>query len=209
MRDNLFYKGDIVKVSNPNLKTHAKVGVVLCTDGQSVEIQIKGLPKLTYYGGNLELVRRETDAPQEVCEKFKEDNDMVVKGNYDVAVVNFIQGVNTEKGYVFALFDADIAVGDTVLVDTCNGYCLAVVQDIFCKKDADSLGYQLPTKEVICKVDFTAFNDRKEKRAKAAQLKRDMEKKVKELQEIAVFELLAEKNPELAEMLSEYKNLAE
>lgn len=208
MRDNLFCKGDIVKVSNPNLKTYDRVGVVIDTRFNSFVVKFEGYPDLTYKPTNLELVRRETDAPQEVCEKFKEDNDMVVKGKYDVAVVKFVYGVNTTRGYSFALFDNDVNPGDIVLVDTVNGYSLAFVQDILSKDDAVENGYPIPTKEVVCKVDFTTFNDRKEKREKAAKLKRDMEKKVKELQEIAVFEMLAEKNPELAEMLSEYKDLS-
>lgn len=209
MSDKLFYKDDIVKVSNPNLKTHNKIGIVLCSDGHSVEIQIKGLPTLTYYSGNLTLVRRETDAPQEICKKFKENNDMAVKGNYNVAAVNFIQGTNTTKDYMFALFDNDISIGDNILVDTSYGYNVAVVNHIYTKDGCESNGYSLPTKEVICKVDFTAFKDRINKREKAAQLKKDMDKKVKSLQEIAVFELLAEKSPELKEMLEQYKTLVE
>ncbi len=209
MRDNLFYKDDIVKVSNSKLKTHNKIGVVLCSDGQLVEIQIKGLPKLTYYSGNLILVRREIDSPQETYKRFKENNDMAVKGNYNVAVVNFIDGINTEKDYVFALFDNDITVGDKVLVDTNSGYGVAVVIAISTKEDCTVNGFMLPTKEVVCKVDFTAFDNRINKREKVAQLKKDMDKKVKSLQEIAVFELLAEKSPELKEMLDEYKNLVE
>ena len=41
-------------------------------------------------------------------------NNMAVKGNYDVAFVKFLQGVNTTKEYAFALFEKDgsICVGD-------------------------------------------------------------------------------------------------
>jgi hypothetical protein len=53
-----------------------------------------------------------------------------------------------------------------------------------------------------------AFCDRQEKRKAMAQLKKDMDKKVKELQETALYEMLAEKDPALAAMLAEYKQLS-
>ena len=52
-----------------------------------------------------------------------------------------------------------------------------------------------------------AFYERQEKRKALAQLKTDMDKKVKELQETAIYELLAEKDPALALMLEQYKQL--
>ena len=134
---------------------------------------------------------------------------MAVTGNYEVAMVRFVQGMNTTKKYAFALFEDTVAVDDTVLVDTANGYGVAVVCEIHSKVDYEELGCSLPTREVICKIDFTAFDERKAKRAKAAKLKNDMNKLVTSLQEIAVFELLAEKSPELRAMLEEYKSVVE
>lgn len=214
-----FAVGDIVRVCNPRLKTYRKVGRIVSLHGYyTVEVQIDGLPSLVFKTCNLELVKRydeidyiehDVTITNEIYKKEKEINNMCVKGNYDVAMVKFVQGVNTTKKYAFALFDNTITVDDTVLVDTSNGYGVAVVDDIHSKADYEELGCSLPTREVICKIDFTAFDERKAKRAKAIKLKQDMDKKVKSLQEIAVFELLAEKSPELKEMLDEYKTLME
>lgn len=217
-----FKRGDTVRVSNPSLKTYRKVGIVGATQlfSHSVEVQIDGLPLLVYKPSNLELVKRGNEfdyvehdiaITNEICKKEKEINDMCVKGNYDVALVKFVQGMNTTKNYAFALFDNEhtVAVNDTVLVDTANGYGVAVVTEIHSKVDYEELGCSLPTREVICKIDFTAFDERKAKRVKAAKLKNDMDKMVKSLQEIAVFELLAEKSPELKAMLEEYKTVVE
>lgn len=215
---NKFSSGDMVRVCAPWLKTYRKVGRVvsvsiLCS---TVEVQIDGLPTLNYKEGNLELVKRANEfdyvehdiaITNEVCNKEKEINHMCVKGNYEVALVKFVQGANTTKKYAFALFEDNVMVDDTVLVDTANGYGVAVVCEISSKADYEELGCALPTREVICKIDFSAFDERKAKRAKAIKLKNEMDKKVKSLQEIAIFELLAEKSPELKAMLDEYKEV--
>lgn len=208
-----FKRGDLVRVSNPSLKTYRMVGVVASHPAScyGVEVQIDGLPLLVYKSTNLELVKRgehDITNTNETCKKEKENNDMSVKGNYNVALVKFVQGLNTTKNYAFALFDDTVWVNDTVLVDTANGYGVAIVSEIHNKSDYEELGCSLPTKEVICKIDFTAFDERKAKREKAIKLKNDMDKMVKSLQEIAVFELLAEKSPELKAMLDEYKSIA-
>lgn len=206
-----FAVSDMVRVCNPRLKTYRKVGKVISLHSYyTVEVQIEGFPSLVFKTSNLELVKRYDEIDDTgICKNEKENNDMCVKGNYNVAMVNFVQGVNTTKKYAFALFDETITIDDAVLVDTANGYSVAVVNEIYTKDSYEEIGCSLPTREVICKIDFTAFDERKEKRAKASKLKKEMGAKVKALQEIAVFELLAEKSPELKEMLDEYKNLVD
>ena len=134
---------------------------------------------------------------------------MYVKGNYEVALVKFVEGATTDKEYAFALFDNCASFGDAVLVDTANGYGVAIISNIFDKSDYEELGCSMPTREIICKIDFTAFDERKEKRIRAVKLKNEMDSLVKSLQEIAVFELLSEKSPELKTLLDEYKSIAE
>jgi hypothetical protein len=138
--------------------------------------------------------------------------DNMLMGNYKVAMVKFLQGVNTTKEYAFALFnehiqfDEYIQVDDLVLCDTQNGYSVAKVTDIMNQSEYNGVDV---TKEIICKVDFTDFETRKENREKAKKLKAEMDRKVKELQGIALIELMAEKNPELKDMLDAYKNLVQ
>ena len=54
---------------------------------------------------------------------------------------------------------------------------------------------------------MTAYNERQAKAAKIKSLKVEMDKKVMELQQTAIYELLAEKDPGLKQMLEEYKSL--
>lgn len=54
---------------------------------------------------------------------------------------------------------------------------------------------------------MTKYNEIKEKTQKISTLKGQMDKKVKELQGVALYELMAKNSPELQEMLDEYKQL--
>jgi hypothetical protein len=123
--------------------------------------------------------------------------------NFLVAGVKFLDGSNKDKVYDYALFD-EYTVGDLVVVQTGHhGLALAEIADIRCEgKDKVKC-----SREIVTRVDMDAFYDRQEKRKALAQLKKDMDKKVKELQETAIYEILAEKDSELADMLAMYKQL--
>lgn len=131
---------------------------------------------------------------------------MAVKGNYDVAMVTFLQGTNTVKEYAFALFDKGyIAVGDLVLCDTANGYGVAKVTKIISQEECNIH----VMKEIICKVDFTNFEKRKELRKQKEALKKQMDKMVADNQELILYQAIADKNPDMAAMLMAYKALGD
>ena len=95
----------------------------------------------------------------------------------------------------------DVREGDTVVVDTRNGFAVAAVTS------ANVSGSIKATKEVVAMVDVTAFNERRARERRAAELREKMDAKVHELQEIAVHELLAKSDTELASMLDELNGL--
>jgi hypothetical protein len=109
-----------------------------------------------------------------------------------------------ELKMTFEVFDNNVEVGDLVLCDTSNGYSVAKVEEIIPKSEYEGVTV---SKEIICKVDFTEFNNRKENRVKAVKIKSEMDKKIREMQELTLFEMMAEKSPELKEMLEVYKEL--
>lgn len=111
---------------------------------------------------------------------------------------------SNEKQYNFKCYDA-VKVGDVVVVDTQYGFNVATVTEIEPTTKNLPLG---ELKEVVAVVDTTAFNERREKAERTKELKKKMDKKVKELQNIAIYEMLAEKDPELREMLEELKSLS-
>jgi hypothetical protein len=195
-----FKVNDRVKVSNVALQTYGCTGQVEGTNywGDTINVRLDFNHKIyTYKRKNLTIVNEQNNITN------KGDNNMLM-GNYNVAMVKFLQGMNTTKEYAFALFDTNIVVNDLVLCDTQNGYGVAKVEEIVSQNDYNGVPV---TKEIICKVDFTDFEQRKENRAKAKQLKVDMDKKIKGLQEIALYEMMAEKCPELKDMLNAYKEL--
>jgi hypothetical protein len=115
--------------------------------------------------------------------------------------VKFLSDNRQYVTYAYLCYD-DVKVGDTVVVDSVNGFKLATVTTL---DYSDS-----PVKairEVVDVVNFEAFNARKEKAERIQALRSEMDKKVKTLQNLALYEMMAEKDPELATMLAELKEL--
>lgn len=116
----------------------------------------------------------------------------------------YAERLNNPKEYLFAAYE-DLTAGDVVVVDTQNGFSLATVTGI-----AERIPRNIPVgnlKEVVCKADFTAFNNRKERKEKRKELKAEMDKRVEALKESAVYEMMAEKDPALKKLLEDFKGL--
>ena len=120
---------------------------------------------------------------------------------------------NTDKEYLFACYEKDVAVGDIVVVDTRYGFQLVTVTKVLNDTPEQVVRFtkemKKNLKEVVCKVNTEGFTARKEKAEKRAELKAEMDKRVKELQASAIYEMLAEKDDYLKQMLQQYKDLKE
>jgi hypothetical protein len=131
------------------------------------------------------------------------DKDYMLSG-YKVATIEFKDGSNPNSEYYYALYDDDIGIGDYVVVHTGHhGMSIAEVVNI----DKDKPDRVLYGREVIDKIDLDKYNERKEKAAKIKELKNKMETRVRDLQKTVIYEILAEKDPELKSMLDEMKRL--
>lgn len=131
-----------------------------------------------------------------------EDNFML--NDYITANVQFLDGTNHNMQYSYALYDPTICVSDIVVVKTGHhGFALAKVIEI-APESATAVQFG---REIVSKVDFSAYTARQEKAKQLKELKQKMDAKVKVLQSTALYELLAEKDPELASMLTAYKEL--
>ena len=134
-------------------------------------------------------------------EKIQNQEEYFMDKNYHPIIINFISGSNTDVPYTYAAYE-DYAEGDYVVVHTGHhGMAIAKVNSLYAD---DKVEYG---REIICKVDMTAYNDRKARAKRRSELKGKMEAKVKELQETAIFEMLAKEDAGLAEMLKEFKEL--
>ena len=197
-----FQKGDCVQVVSC-CQSYGKIGtVVKCwhssyNNNNYVEVKLDNGSTHNY--NELSLITIDTNKQNNI---IKGDNKMIT-GNYRIAMVKFVQGTNTTKEYAFALFDEYVDVDNYVLCDTANGYGVAKVVEIIAKDEYDGD----VTKEIICGLNFVDFEQRKKNREEAKKLKSEMDKKMNEMQELALYEMMAEKSPELKEMLEAYKGL--
>lgn len=135
---------------------------------------------------------------------------MAMNGYEEVASVKFVEGTNATEVYHFALYDRVVEVGDYALVKSNNGYgasnygVYGVVKVVGIEAAAEYSG-DVPTAEIICKVDLSAYEKRREVRANRTALKKKMDKMVKDSQELLVYQTIANTNPEMAELLAAYR----
>lgn len=123
--------------------------------------------------------------------------------NYVPVIINFVNGKNSQVPYTFAAYETYLE-GDYVVVQTAHhGMAIAKIKAIGIPgEDKVENG-----REIICKIDMTAYNERKAKAKRKAELIAGMQEKVQELREIAIFEMLAKEDAGLAAMLKEFKEL--
>lgn len=112
----------------------------------------------------------------------------------------------SKDGYLYALYDNSIGEGDIVLCCTGHhGHVIGQVRNVINTWSEDAkVEYG---REIICKIDYTAFEERQAKLKRIDTIKKTMAKKKAELDELAVYELLAKQSPEMANLLSELKEL--
>lgn len=126
--------------------------------------------------------------------------------NYlNIAKIKFIDGLyETKRLYEYANFDPELKVGDICVVKSANhGFGLAKVEEIVEQNDIAT------QREIVAKVNVDAYNERVANRAKSAELKAKMKERVRQLQDIALYQMMAENDPTMSELLKEYKAVTE
>lgn len=192
-----FEIGDRVRVIS-DCKTQGKVGIVTNYNESEysrirwVTVQLDGCENKHIYN-EMSLIKED---------ESEVHNIVALTGNFKIARVQFLYGYNKDKIYNFALFDNDIVEGDFVLCDTQNGYHVAKVVGI----EVKSAGVTV-TKEIVCKVDFSKFEHRKEVRKQKVELKTKLDKAIRENQDLILYETVAKSNAQVAELLAQYKAL--
>ena len=140
-------------------------------------------------------------------ENKKEETPMNTMYNEkNCRVAGVILDPHNSKEYAYALFLNDVSVGDKVVVRNSNGSLamgrLASVDNHPHEKVKNGC-------EVICVIDMTEYNKRQEQFAKVAELRKKMDARVKALQDIALYEMLAKDDPELKDLLAEFKTVSQ
>lgn len=111
------------------------------------------------------------------------------------------------KHYHFAIYDDgfDYQPGDKVILSNSND--IWTINEIITPEEATARYNKNITAEVVCKVDTNSYEKRVQKRKAIEKLKRDMDKKIKEMDESKKYEMYAAENPDLKNMLEAYKAL--
>ncbi len=138
--------------------------------------------------------------------KEKENIEMAkLTGYKQVAAIK--QGCSI---YYYAIFDDGrvYCPGDKVIVSgAASGTVHTISEIIDAEEAANRMGKKNITAEVIGYVDTSAYDDRVAKRKEAEELKKKMDHIIKEMDENNRYEMYAERNPILKEMLETYKKL--
>lgn len=173
----------------------------------SFGIEIANITNHNSQYGYFYLNGNEIDIQNQITEG---ENDMsynhnLYKGKFRVATVKFLDHESYEVNYRIYDDGFEYKEGDYVVVSPAHHkWTVAQIKLIF---DYDASAPADENREVICPVDISKFTERSQKAKEIIKLKQEMDKKVKELQGVALYELMAEKSPELKTMLDEYKNL--
>ena len=153
---------------------------------------------------------------QDTSFEFKIDPDPALENEKEETPVNTmynekncrVAGVTLEpyhsKEYAYALLLKDVETGAKVVVRNSDG---SLVMGRLASVDKHPHEKVKNGCEVICVVDMTEYNQRQEQFAKVAGLRKKMDARVKALQDIALYEMLAKDDPELQTLLSEFKSL--
>ncbi len=113
----------------------------------------------------------------------------------------------TGKDYYYALYDEDIKAEDKVLVTGRLATDILTVKNVLTKDEARELCSVTITEEVRCKVDLSAYNQRVKNREEATKLRKKMDDEIKKMDELNKYEMYADRNPALREMLEQLKGL--
>lgn len=116
------------------------------------------------------------------------------------------------KPYYYAIYDdgRKYCPGDKVIVSgAANGIIQTIEKIIDPETAVNRMGNKNITAEVIAYVDTSAYEERVAKRKEVEKLKKKMDQVIKQMEENNKYEMYAERNPELKEMLNTYKELVE
>ena len=132
----------------------------------------------------------------------KGELNMKLSGYKNVAVIEF-----AGNDYNYALYDEDIKANDKVLVTGRLATDILTVKEVLTTNEARERYSANITEEVRCKVDLSAYNKRVEDRKEAEKLRKKMDEEIKKMDELNKYEMYADRNPALREMLEQLKSL--
>ena len=183
------YTGKIGTVVRNVYGTYGKI--LVCLDG---EVNPYGATDYFYFKPyELSLINNDI---------LEENNMQNVVNYYNIVKIQYLDNTKPSS-YDYANFDMSLNVNDLCVVASANhGLGLARVTEVICRNDIQT------TREIVAKVDTQDYDFRVASRKDAAELKAKMQERAKQLQDIALYQMLAEKDPEMQDLINRYQSLA-
>ena len=113
----------------------------------------------------------------------------------------YLDGYNKTTEYMWCGLET-FAPGDMIVVDSSNGRGIVEVTRVEPWTDESKA-----TKYVVGKVDNEKYEKHQKAEKLAAELKEKLEARAKKLQSIALYEMLAKDDPEMQELVDQYKQV--
>ena len=204
MYKSTFGVGARVKVVNqrkyPNEKLLGLVGTVRSDSGTNIAVILDGITNTRSSYGCFYFKPNELIAVDDCNNGIMEEKHMAAVTNYlNIARVKYINACK-DSVFQFANFESDLRVDDLCVVRSENDALLvAKVVEIVDSQDIEMY------REVVAKVYTESYETRIQCRARAAELKSKMEARAKQLQDIALYKMLAANDPDMANLLNEYQ----
>lgn len=188
----------------PTEKLVGLCGVVCIDTGTNVAVLFDNVRNHRSAYGYFYFSPADLLAVDEYTVESKEDENMVKS-----RITNYLNVVQVEYAdrdkdgvYQYANFDAGLNVGDYCVVMTEYGiFRVARVMKVLDQTDIECY------REVVTKLFTDEYDARVKLRAKAAEVKAKMEARARQLQDIALYQMLAKDDPDMAALFSEYQNL--
>lgn len=142
-------------------------------------------------------------ADLKIIDENMEEKNMEKITNYLNAVKIQYLDSSTPNYIIYANFDAFLQVGDLCVVKSAHhGLGLAKVVEVIDRND-----YEISSREIVARVDDADYKARVAARTKAAELKAKMEERAKQLQDVALYQMLAKDDSVMMELLEAYQAL--
>lgn len=128
-------------------------------------------------------------------------------GNYRETVDKLSDIEKELDAYSFRNEIADLKEGDFVVVQSKNGLGIGLVTRLLDNTFENSGYANKATAYTVDKVDVTSLIAREEAKARRVWLERELKRKKAEMEDVLIFKVLADSDPEAAKMLEELKQL--
>ena len=205
---------EILKRKNKHYKTLAgKTGKIYGVWEDNISVKLKDVVNNNsqygyfYFKPNELEILDDNKQTNERKNNMNTENPNNYKGNYRVAKIRFLDSNSNEMTYRIYEDGFDYDINSLVVVKPANhNMNVAKIVEIY---DTDSDLTCSCDREIVCPIDTSKYKEREARAKEIVKLKKEMDKKVQELQGIALYELMAKTSPELKDMLDRFTELTQ